>query len=104
MKRITHVKVPIQKLIKDPLDSILFPTDLRSYAGPPHHTAPPTPTPARDFGSILDTNLEGLSPSEEVDRETYLQSIPTRERRRCLGWQSIPDLGPWFAKVVFLVN
>ena len=64
----------------------------------------PTPIPARDFRSILDTNLEGLSPSEEVDMETYLQSIPTRERRHHLGWQSIPDLAPWFAKVVFLVN
>lgn len=96
MKRITHVKVPIQKLIKDPLDSILFPTDLRSYAGPPH--------PPRDFRSILNTNLEGLSPSEEADMEAYLQSIPTRERRHSLGWQSIPDLGPRFAKVVFLVN
>lgn len=47
VKRITHVKVPIQKLRKDPLDSILFPTDLRSYAGPPHPpgTSDPLLTP-----------------------------------------------------------
>ena len=48
--------------------------------------------------------IEGLSPSEEADTEADLQSIPTRERRYYLGWQSIPDLGPSFAKVVFLVN